>query len=66
MVSLCKGLTLFSAGDSCEGLDVALSNPKLPMPEPGKEFVLDAGQLETEERAQLDAYLARGHDRQED
>lgn len=59
LVSICESLTLFAPGDSCEGLDVALSNPRLPMPEPGKELLLPAAQLRPEEAAQLDAYLER-------
>lgn len=58
IVAMCESLTRFTFGSSCDGLDAALSNPKLPMPRPGKELVLEAEQLTPEERAQLDAYLA--------
>lgn len=57
LVSMCEGIARFSFGASCDGLEGALSNPKIPMPEPGEEFVLPAGQLTADERAQLEAYL---------
>ena len=58
IVSLCKSLTRFVFGSSCDGLESAMSNPAIPLAEPGDQFELDAGQLTVEERAKLDAYLA--------
>ena len=58
LVSICEGLTRFTFGSNCEGLDAALSNPRIPMPEPGEEFVLDAGELTAEERQRFEDYLA--------
>ncbi len=58
IVGMCESLTRFTFGSSCDGLEAALSNPRVPMPEPGKELVLEGEQLTPEERAQLDAYIA--------
>ena len=57
LVSMCEGLTRFAFGSNCDGLEAALSNPKVPMPEPGRELVLEADQLTAEEKLQLDSYL---------
>lgn len=57
LVSMCEGIARFTFGSNCEGLEGTLSNPKIPMPEPGEEFILPAGQLTADERAQLEAYL---------
>jgi hypothetical protein len=57
LVSMCEGIARFAFGASCESLESSLSNPKIPMPEPGEEFVLPGGELTAEERAQLEAYL---------
>jgi len=57
LVSMCEGIARFAFGASCESLESALSNPKIPMPEPGEEFILPAGELTPLERAQLEAYL---------
>jgi hypothetical protein len=57
LVSMCEGIARFAFGASCESLESALSNPKIPMPEPGEEFILPGGELTAEERAKLDAYL---------
>lgn len=59
IVSLCESITRFTFGSSCDGLEAALSNPKIPMPEPGKQFVLDSGELSPEEERELADYLAR-------
>ncbi len=58
IVSMCESLTRFAFGANCDGLDTALSNPRLPMAEAGEEMELDLGQLTANEKAQLDAYLA--------
>ncbi len=58
IVGMCETFTRFTFGSSCDGLEAALSNPKVPMPEPGKELLLEGSQLTPEERARLDAYLA--------
>ncbi len=58
IVSVCESLTRLTFGSSCDGLDAALSNPRIPMPGPGEEFVLDSGELTPEERARFDQYLA--------
>lgn len=57
LVSMCEGIARFTFGASCEALEGALTNPKIPMPEPGEEFILPAGELTADERAQLEAYL---------
>ena len=59
LLSICESLTRFSFGAGCDDLDTALSNPPVRMPEPGKEFVLEADQLTEAEAAELDAYLKR-------
>lgn len=59
LVSMCEGIARFAFGASCDSLESALANPKIPMPEPGEEFVLPAGELTADERAQLEAYLKR-------
>lgn len=58
IVGMCESLTRFAFGSSCDGLDAALSNPDVPMPEPGEQFVLESGQLTEDEKRQLDGYLA--------
>ncbi len=57
IVSMCESLTRFVFGARCDGLDTAMSNPKLPLAEPGDEFVLESGQLTPKEKAQLETYL---------
>ncbi len=59
LVAWCGRLTFFLPGDSgCDGLDRALSNPRVPLPKPGSKVFLEAADLTPEERAALDAYLA--------
>jgi hypothetical protein len=57
IVSMCESLTRFAFGASCDGLDAAMSNPKVPVAEPGDEFVLQSALMTAEEKAQLEAYL---------
>ncbi len=59
LVTICENFTRFTFGSSCDGLDTALNNPRVPMPEPGKELELDARQLSPEQKRQLDDYLER-------
>lgn len=42
----------------CVGLDRALSNASVPLPPPGDTYLLPAGDLTTDERKRLDAYLS--------
>ncbi len=59
LVAWCDRLTFFMPGASgCDGLDRALSNPRVPLPKPGTKVFLEAADLTPEERAALDAYLA--------
>ncbi len=59
LVALCDRVTFFLPGGSgCDGLDRALSNPRVPLPKPGAKIFLDAADLTPAERAALDAYLA--------
>lgn len=58
IVAMCESLTRFTFGSGCDGLDSALSHPNVPMPEKGKQFVLESDQLTEDEQRQLDAYLA--------
>lgn len=66
MVTLCRGLALFAPGGGaeCEGLDRLLSVVRLPMPESGETYFIEASKLTVFERDQLDGYLGRqGTDR---
>lgn len=59
LVSLCRRMSLFFAGDAaCEGLDSMLSNPKIPLPKPGSDFLVRYSALTQAERERLDVYLA--------
>ena len=61
MVTLCRGLALLAPGSGaeCEGLDRLLSVVRLPMPEAGETYFIEASKLTTFEREQLDGYLDR-------
>jgi hypothetical protein len=61
MVTLCRGLALFSPGSGaeCEGLERLLSVVRLPMPESGETYFIEASKLTVFERDQLDSYLGR-------
>ena len=59
IVSFCETVTRFTLGGDCDGLETALDNPALPMPDEGDVFELDSAELTDDERAQIDAYLAR-------
>ena len=59
LVSFCRRLSLLVVGDAgCGALDRALSNPRLPLPEPGTRFVVRRDELTPEERARLARYRA--------
>ena len=63
LVSFCRRLSLFVAGDAgCGALDRVLSNPPLALPEPGTQFVVRHDELTEEEREQLVYYLSRRTD----
>ena len=52
-------MSLFFAGDAgCEKLDAMLSNPKVPLPKPGSDFLVRHSALSESERERLDLYLA--------
>lgn len=59
LVSFCRQMSLFFAGDAgCEKLDAMLSNPNVPLPEPGSDFLVRRSALSESERERLDLYLA--------
>lgn len=58
IVDFCEGVSRFSIGSSCGELEAALANPRIPLPEPGETYLLEAAELLPEERALVDAYLA--------
>jgi hypothetical protein len=61
MVTLCRGLALFApANDAeCEGFERLLSVVRLPMPESGETYFIEASKLTVFEKDQLDSYLGR-------
>ena len=61
MVTLCRGLALFAPGSDaeCEGFERLLSVVRLPMPESGETYFIEASKLTVFERDQLDSYLGR-------
>jgi hypothetical protein len=61
MVTLCRGLALFAPGSGaeCEGLEQMLSVVRLPLPESGETYFIEAAKLTGFERDQLDGYLSR-------
>jgi len=61
MVTLCRGLALLAPGSGaeCKGLERLLSVVRLPMPEPGETYFIEASRLTVFERDQLDGYLGR-------
>ncbi len=59
LVGFCRRMSLFFAGDAgCENLESMLSNPKIPLPEPGSDFLVRYADLTEAERGRLDLYLA--------
>ena len=63
LVTVCESIARFTFGSSCDGLDASLSNPRVPMPEPGKEFMLDSAELTPDQKLQLEEYLQRTQNR---
>ena len=61
MVTLCRGLALCAPGSDaeCEGFERLLSVVRLPMPESGEMYFIEASKLTVFERDQLDSYLGR-------
>ena len=58
LVSFCTSVSRFTFGDAgCDALDRALSNPQVPLPEPGTRFVLRESILLAAERERLERYL---------
>ncbi len=58
LVGFCRKMSLFTAGDAgCDSLEGLLSNPKLPLPKPGSEFLVRGSALTETERQRLDLYL---------
>jgi hypothetical protein len=58
LVSLCKGLAIFVAGDAgCGDLRELLERPRLPLPEAGESVHVPFEDLTAEERARIDDYL---------
>jgi len=59
LVGFCRQMSLFFAGDAgCEKLQSMLSNPKVPLPKPGSDFLVRRSTLSESERERLDLYLA--------
>lgn len=59
LVGFCRSASLFFAGDAaCGNLETMLSNPRLPLPKPGSEYLVSYTQLTDQERERLDVYLA--------
>lgn len=59
LVSFCRRLSLFVAGDAgCGVLDRVLSNPAMALPEPGTDFIVRRDELTPGERGRLESYLA--------
>jgi hypothetical protein len=58
LVSLCKRMSLFLAGDvGCERLESMLSSPRVPLPKPGSDYLVRRSDLTVTERERLDLYL---------
>lgn len=59
LVRFCRQMSLFLAGDAgCEKLESMLSNPEIPLPKPGSDFLVLRSALSESERERLDLYLA--------
>ena len=59
LVGFCRQMSLLFAGDAgCEKLESMLSNPKVPLPKPGSDFLVRRSALSESERERLDFYLA--------
>lgn len=59
LVRFCRQMSLFFAGDAgCEQLESMLSNPQVPLPRPGSDFLVRRSALSESERRRLDLYLA--------
>lgn len=59
LVDFCRKVSLFFAGDTaCEGLESMLSSPRIPLPEPGSEYLVRRSALTEGEIERLDLYLA--------
>ncbi len=59
LVGFCRQMSLFFAGDAgCKKLESMLSNPKVPLPKPGSDFLVRGSTLSESERERLDLYLA--------
>lgn len=55
----CRQVSLFLAGEAaCDKLESMLSNPSVPLPEPGSEYLLRRSVLTPAEVERLDLYLA--------
>lgn len=64
IVSLCRAVTMFSLSDAgCDGLELALANPRVNLPPPGSEYYLADSELTPDELRRLLDYLsaAREH-----
>ncbi len=59
LVGFCRRMSLFFAGNAgCGNLESMLSNPRIPLPKPGSDFLVRHSDLTEIERDRLDAYLA--------
>lgn len=60
---LCRGFAVLAMGNvDCEAVDQAMSRLRVPLPEPGEEFFIAAGDLTERERTQIDQYLTERGD----
>ena len=59
LVGFCRRMSLFFAGDAgCEKLASMLSNPRVPLPKPGSDFLVRRSDLTEAECERMDLYLA--------
>ena len=49
---------LFRSDAGCEKLESMLSNPEIPLPKPGSDFLVRRSAASESERERLDLYLA--------
>lgn len=60
LADLCRTVTLMAGlAIDCGTVEAGLTTASIPLPEPGETYLVPAERLSAEDRAQLDAYLAR-------
>jgi hypothetical protein len=59
LAGFCRQMSFFFAGDAgCDKLELMLSNPRVPLPKPGSDFLVRRSTLTPAEIERLDLYLA--------